>query len=132
MKKRNIDYSVNDILYFYGDIIEELIIDGRINGKMEAVALIGDILSCGVSIYERGMIIGLLLKIKEIKSNTTIKDQDMTEYKGKDNTEIIEALIDRKYPNRKNGNLHQYSEEYIYDNDDRYEIPKSRKLKRDM
>ncbi len=119
------EYDVNDILYFYGERIDDLVSDNVCKNKNEAANLIKDILSCGVGVDDRGLVMELFLKVKEIKSrNKTIIEKDMSKLRKANNIEIINALLDRINPDRHNDYLEEYSEEYIYDNDDKYYIPK--------
>lgn len=126
------NYSDEDILYFYGGMIDDIVNDEICETKEEAVKLIKDIISCGIKIWEYDKVMFLVSKVQEIKNNDNL--EEVSNYlllKNKSNKDIIRLLIKKYYPNEYDDSFYEsYSEEFTFDNDDKYYIGKVRSVKK--
>lgn len=111
--KKKIDYSVSDIWFYYEDIVDKAVSDGKIKDKNEAITLINVIVYCNVDILDYNKVLFLLEKaIELIHSNN--QDTCSFEYwiAKSDYSTIIYYLITIYYPDNKKEKI---KEEYVFD-----------------
>lgn len=123
MMKKKIDYSVNDICDYYGDIIEESVKNGLFEKKGEVILLINVMLHCGVDINDYNKVIFLLEKASLIKKSnvTDIRDEDYW-LKKVDYQTFIYALLRRYFSEENKDYVNKYGNDSMYELDDKYKL----------
>ena len=129
--KEKTDYPINDICYYYEDVIEEAVNDGLFKHKGEAISIINVIIHCGVDILDFDKVLFLLEKAREIKySNNT--DTTSEEYwaKKSDTSTIVYSLLMKYFSDDKGNIASKYKEKNMYENDSEFKLNYSKVKKK--
>ncbi len=118
----NKNFTVEDVLYDYSDLIEEIMLDGNFKKEEEVADLIRVVLK-GVNYHRYDMIKFFISKIVEIqRRNATIHQKDIKGLIGADSEVIFDMLYDKYYNKISNEDvlMNNYNEEYSYGNNNDY------------
>ena len=120
--KNKYDVSLEDVNFYYEDIIENAVNDEIFKYKRCVASLIKDILECGVDRNDYEEIKFIISKVKEIRERDLIalKEKIKPENLYSSNKDIINKVINYYYPKDKDDFLDKYDEEFTYDDDDKY------------
>ncbi len=114
----NKNFTIEEILYDYSDLIEEIMLDGNFKKEEEVADLIRIVLK-GVNYHRYDMIKFFISKIVETqRRNVTIHQKDIKGLVGADSEVVFEMLYD-KYSNKISNEdvlMNTYNEEYSYGN----------------
>ena len=124
------NYWEDEIEHFYRDLINYVVNNRICSSKKEATALIKDIISCGVNIWDDEKVMFLFFKLLEIKNSKNLGELfDYLFLKGIDNKVIVNFLIDKYFSNNNDNILYEVlHEECSEKNDYQYYVEKVREL----
>ena len=124
MFKQNInnDFSIDEILFDYSDLIDEVMIDGGFTSEEEVARLIKVIL-LHVNSHRYDIIKFLISKTVELqRKNNTIRKKNIKGLIGDDSDDVIEMLYEKYYDKVSNEEelMDIYDEEFSYGNNNDY------------
>lgn len=124
------NYWEDEIEHFYRDLINYVVNNRICSSKKEATALIKDIISCGVNIWDDEKVMFLFFKLLEIKNSKNLDELfDYLSLKGIDNKDIINFLINKYFSNNNDNILYEVLHgECSEKNDYQYYVKKVREL----
>ena len=128
------NYWEDEIECFYRDLINYAVNNRICSSKKEATALIKDIISCGVNIWDDEKVMFLFFKLLEIKNSKNLDELfDYLSLKGIDNKVIVNFLKDKYFSNNNDNILYEVlHEECSEKNDYQYYVKKVRELVKKM
>ena len=113
------NYWEDEIEHFYRDLINYVVNNRICSSKKEATALIKDIISCGVNIWDDEKVMFLFFKLLEIKNSKNLGELfDYLFLKGIDNKVIVNFLIDKYFSNNNDNILYEVLHEECSEKND--------------
>ena len=118
----NNDFTIDEILFDYSDLIDEVMLDGIFNSKEEVANLIRIIL-LRVNSHRYDIIKFFISKtVDSQRKNVTIHQKDIKGLVGADSEEVFENLFEQYYNkiSKEDELMKVYDEEFSYDNNNDY------------